>query len=455
MTPQMNQFFRKWLPLAVWLALAATGTQAQENAQAVSLQECLQYTVAHSTQVRRAQLEAQRGAQQVKELTAQGLPQVSANAQFNYNPTLQVIFFPDFLNGNPDVVSPVTIGTHWGASGAITLNQLAYSPSYNVAKRAVRSSAELYQLLVEKSEGEVLLEAAKMYYSVQMVAQQRALVQANLDQVDRLLELSRLQVANGFGRPVEVDQLTVNRINLENQLSNLELVYQQQLNMLKFTMQLPPDQAIVLTDTLSESYEALSLSTLEPNFLNRVDFAVLDKQRELYNLNLTRYRAEYLPTVNLNASLNALAQPATFADFGKSRSWADFSSIGLSIQIPIFDGFRRRSLMEQVKIDLLQNVEDRRYAERAFDLRYRNARLSLQSNLNNLAPLRQNRALAEQVYQQAQNRFREGVAPITEVVNAETAMREAQANLLLALFQVKISELELLDANGSLRQMIQ
>jgi hypothetical protein len=33
-------------------------------------------------------------------------------------------------------------------------------------------------------------------------------------------------------------------------------------------------------------------------------------------------------------------------------------------------------------------------------------------------------------------------------------MREAQANMLLALFQVKMAELELLDINGQLRQMI-
>lgn len=439
-----------WLP-ASWLLHGQTASPAQE----LSLAQCLQYAASHSISIQKARLEAQRGGLRVKELTAEGLPQISASAQFNYNPTLQVIFFPDFINGRPDEVSPVTIGTSWGAQGSINLTQLAYSPSYNVAKRAANASAEFYQLMVDKTTEDILPDIAKLYYSVQMIAKQRDLIEANLSQVQSLIKLSRLQLENGFGRQVELDQLQVNRINLENQLRNLELTYEQQLNMLKYSMQMPLEAAIVLTDTLSESYSLPDVATIKPSFLNRMDFAVLEKNRQLHQINLERYKAEYLPSVSLFANLNALAQPATFADFSKSRSWADFSSVGLNLRIPIFDGFKRRSLIEQVKVDLLQNGQDRLQADMAFNMRYQNARLSLQSNLNNLGPLQENRRLADQVYAQAQQRFREGIAPITEVINAETSMREAQSNYLLALFQVKIAELELLDINGQLRQMIQ
>jgi len=444
---------RRWLMALVLLPVvwAASGQQAQP----LSLTDCLKQTVANSATLQKARLEARRGDLQVKELTAQGLPQISASAQINYNPTLQVIFFPDFLNGNPDEVSPVTIGTSWGAQGNISLEQLAYSPSYNVARRAARASSEFYQLMVDKTAEDLLLDVAKVYYSAQMVQKQRGLIEANLAQVEALLRLSRLQLENGFGRQVEVDQLTVNRINLENQLRNLDVAYEQQLNSLKFAMQMPLETGIVLTDTLSENYALPQLAAVKPSFTSRMDFAVLEKTRQLHTLNQLRYKAEYLPSVSLFANINALAQPAEFSGFTKSRSWADYSSIGLRLQIPIFDGFRRRSLVDQVEIDLLQNAEDVRNANSAFQLRYQNARLSLQSNLNNLEPLKENRRMAEVVYQQAQQRYREGIAPITEVVNAETAMREAQTNFLLALFQVKLAELELLDVNGELRRMIQ
>ena len=438
-----------WL-LFLPLSLVATAQPVQQ----LSLSDCLTYAYNNSARIQKARLEAQRGELQVKQLTADGLPQLSASGQLNYNPTRQVIFFPDFLNGRPDELTAVTVGTAWSAQGSVNLQQLAYSPSYNVAKRAALASREFYQLMVEKTAEDLMLDIAKLYYGVQMIEQQRALLSANLDQVGALIKVVQAQVDNGFGRQIELDQLLVSRFNLQTQLDDLNLVYEQQVNMLKFSMQMPLETALVLTDTLSEAYQLPELAAITPSFAGRMDFSVLDKQRQLHQLNRLRYKADNLPSLSLFANLNVLAQARTFGDFSESRSWADFSSVGLSIQVPIFDGFRRKSLVGQVDIDLLQNAQDRRLAEESFRLRYQNARLNLQSNLNKLEPLRRNRRLAEQVYQQASQRYQQGIAPITEMVNAEASMREAQANMLLALFQVKMAELELLDINGQLRQMI-
>ncbi len=441
--------------LSALLLLGALGTAFPQETQPLSLEAALQYAVDHSTAVKKARLEAQRGDQYVKEIFGTGLPQISANAQFNYNPTLQVIFFPDFLNGRPEEVSPVTIGTHWGTSASLEVTQLAYSPAFNVGLRAARTSAEFYDLLIEKSKDEILLDVAKLYYGVQALDEQLALVQANLDQVKSLLKLAQLQLDNGLGRRIDVDQLRVNQMNLENQLRNIDLERERQLNLLKFAMQMPLETNVQLVDTLSENqYTVPDLVMVNPSFLNRIDFAVLDKQQELNELNLARYRAENLPTVSLFGNLNAQAQPRTFGDFAESQSWADYSSIGLRVRVPIFDGFQRRARMEQVKIDMQVTAENRRYTEQAMNLQYTNARNNLRVNLNNLQTLNEGRRMAEEVYRVAQNRFREGIAPITEVVTAETAMRESQANYIAALYQVKLAELDLLQVNGELLKMV-
>lgn len=443
----------QWGLSAVLQCMLVLGLQAQAS-RPLSLPDALRYAAENGTRVKQAQLEARRGDQQVREVLASGLPQVSAQAQVAYNPTLQVIFFPDFLNGRPEEVSPVTIGTHWGAQGALQLQQIAYNPAFNVGLRAARSSAEFYQLMIEKSKDEILLEVAKLYYGVQVIDKQRDLLAANLAQVASLLRLARLQVDNGLGRQIDVDQLRVNEMNLQNQLNNLDLEEQRQLNLLKFTMQLPLETDLTLTDTLGEDYALPEVALLQPRFQSRVDFAIFDKQQQLHELNLARYKAAYLPSVNLFASLNAQAQPRTFSDFSESRSWASFSTVGLQVNVPIFDGFLKRSQMEQVRIDMLVNAENRRYTQEAYKLQYANARHSLQTNLNNLRALEESRTLAEEVYRVAQNRFREGIAPITEVITAETAMREAQTNYLTALYQVKLSELDLRQINGELLAMV-
>jgi len=77
----------------------------------------------------------------------------------------------------------------------------------------------------------------------------------------------------------------------------------------------------------------------------------------------------------------------------------------------------------------------------------------LQSSFNSLRSQKENLAMAEEVYAVMQKRFREGIAPITEVLNAETSMREVQTNYLAALLQYKWASLDLEYANGKLLQL--
>jgi len=58
--------------------------------------------------------------------------------------------------------------------------------------------------------------------------------------------------------------------------------------------------------------------------------------------------------------------------------------------------------------------------------------------------------LAEKVYGISQEQYEQGVIPLTDLLNAETALSDAQANHIYSLVQMKISELNYLKANGRL-----
>jgi outer membrane protein TolC len=54
------------------------------------------------------------------------------------------------------------------------------------------------------------------------------------------------------------------------------------------------------------------------------------------------------------------------------------------------------------------------------------------------------------VYGQSQLQYKEGVASLSDLLNAETELRSAQNNYINALVQLKLAALELRKANGSL-----
>ena len=445
---------RSILPGLVFLIISLTfEVKAQ---MALDLKSAMQYAVDNNSKVIQGKLDEAKGLIDVDQLLSAGYPQINANAQFVYNPLLQVIFFPDFLNGKPEDIKPVTIGTHWGTNASLEVSQLVFSPEFRVGLKAAQKAAELYRTRAEATKEDLILQVAKGYYAVQAVKAQKANIEANLFKIKELLKLTNAQVANGLGRKMEADQLGLTALNLENQLNNLEIQIQQQINLFKLSLQMPLTTEIELTDTLNEdSYNLPELIALQPNYNNRIGLTLIEQNQVLNKINLNRYKASYWPTANLFANLAAQAQPKNFSDFLGSNSWASFSSVGLRLRIPIYDGGLRKTQVESVEIDLKKGEEDKRQLLSVYETQFENAKKSLELNLNNLKPLKKAKSLAEEIYVLSQQRFQEGLAPLTETLNAETSLREAKNNVLSALFQVRMAELDLLHANGQLMKFLQ
>jgi len=452
----MNYFFKSRTILPALAFLFVFQNLHLKAQLALDLKSAMQYAVDHNSKVMQGKLDEAKGMLNVEQLLSTGYPQINGNAQFVYNPLLQVIFFPDFLNGKPDDIRPVTIGTHWGSNASVEVTQLVFSPEFRVGLNAAKKATELYRTQAEATKEELILQVAKGYYAVQAVKSQKAILEANLFKVKELLKLTKAQVENGLGRKMDSDQLSLTAFNLENQLNNLEIQIQQQMIMLKLSMQMPLTTEITLTDILSESeYTLPDLITLQPNYNNRIGITLIEQNQTLNKINLDRYKASYWPTANLFANLAAQAQPRNFSDYLSSNSWASFSSVGLRLRVPIYDGGFRKSQVESVKIDIKKGEEDKKQLLSLYEAQFEHSKKTLESNLNNLNPLKRARALAEEMYELSQQRYQQGLAPLTETLNAETTLREAKNNVLSALFQVRLAELDLLHANGQLMKFLQ
>lgn len=434
------------------LVTATLRTQAQDNTKPLTLQESVQYAIQNSPRVKTAQLSIEKNDQYVKEILSSGLPQVNLNGQYTYNLKLATSLVPaQFFGGKEGEFAKVQFGTKMNTTFTGEVNQLLFSRTFFVGLDAARKSRKLYELQTDQTKDELAYTIAQLYYSIQVTQKQRNTLQANLDQVRSLLSLTQKQFQNGMAKKIDVDQLNVNRINLENQLKNLELQVEQLKQSLKFNMAMPLDQPISLSDTISENqFTVPDVQVFTADFAQRKDLAILDVQAQLNQLNVDQYRYGYWPSLNAFGNYNYQGQGDKFSDL----TWFDFGSIGLSLNIPIFDGFRKRSQIQQAQIDQLQLNETRRLTSQSAALAYNQAIQELQTNINNLQALSENRRVAEEVYRVSQSRFTQGIASITEVLSAENSMREAQTNYLSALLQVKLADIEIQNAKGTLSNTI-
>lgn len=434
------------------LLISTTFRLQAQNDKPLTLQESVQYALQNSPRVQTAQLNVEKNEYLVKEVLSSGLPQVDFNANYTYNLKIATQLVPaEFFGGSPGEFAKVQFGTKMSTIFSGELSQLLFSRTFFVGLEAARTSRKLYELQTDEAKDELAYNIAQLYYSIQVTQKQRNTLQANLDQVQRLLTLTEKQFANGLAKKIDVDQLRVNRINLENQIKNLDLQVEQLKQSLKFNMSMPLDEPIVLTDTLNESEFAIpEIQLFTPDFTQRKDLAILDVQANLNQLNVDQYRYGYWPSLSGFANYNYQGQGNKFGDL----TWFDFGAIGLRLNVPLFDGFRKKAQIQQAQIDQLQLNEARRLTTQAATLAFNQAIQELQTNINNLQALSENRRVAEEVYRVSQSRFTEGVAPITEVLTAETSMREAQTNYLSALLQVKLAEIAIQNAKGTLTTTI-
>lgn len=450
---QKSRNYLNWLA-AILPFLTSFYLQAQQN---IDLKTALRYTVDHHASVQKAQLEIAKGNELVRQSLSTGLPQVNASTSIINNLVLRTSFVPaEFFGGQPGEFAKVQFGTNWNATAGVDVNQLVYSQTWLLGLRATRELTDFYKLVLEKNKDQVVSDVAKLYYQIQLSRTQKGILDANISQIKGLLTITQKQYDNGFGKKIDVDRLRVQQSNLETQVVNLDLQIKQAEQALKFAMNMPLETEIVLTDTISETmFEEVNAVMAQPNYLLKPDLLILKKQEALYQLDVERWKASYYPTLSLFGSYSYDWQANKLGDLGNGNFWTDFSQVGLRLNIPIFDGFYKNSMMQTAKLNIQQTNQDYNFAKLGLQLSHEAAVTALKANQNTLRSIVETRKVAEDVYRVAQSRYKEGLAPITELLDAETSLRQTQSNYITTLAQIKLAEIEILSANGLLLRMIQ
>ena len=180
----------------------------------------------------------------------------------------------------------------------------------------------------------------------------------------------------------------------------------------------------------------------------------MSKQRELLGFAKEAERASLYPTVGLAGNYGLQGFGEKFIT-SKSYTWSDLASIGLSVKVPIFSGGLTKAKINQAEIDLLDIEEQINDTKLGLDLEYQNAKAQIENTLKSVDIQKENVSLAEKVLGNTQNNYQQGLANLTEILDAENALTDARNNYSNALLEYKIAEVALIKAKGDLKTLIQ
>ncbi|MCL6220893.1 TolC family protein [Zunongwangia pacifica] len=427
---------------------------AQESKE-LSLKEALNYALSHKAEVKKAQLAISKSEYQIQEKKAEILPTVALDGNLINNPILQETALPGEILGEPGTVVMAPLGQKWNADGGINLTQKLFDQSVFIGLKAARSSREFYQINLQLTEENVIEKVASQYYHT-------LILQANLTAVDttyqntvKIQQIIKSQFENGLAKGIDVKRIQVRVANLQAQQQELQNSIQISKNTLKFLTGLPMEMMIILTEESSPLLPQIEKETFNVSSLN--SYQSLTKEKELRNYALQESKAANYPTLGLSAQYHYQGLGDTFP-IGKNESqqvyWTDYSSITLNLHIPIFSGLKTRAKVRQAQLDvetLQLDIEDKELSLRAD---FENAKNQIRTSEITIENQQQNVVLAKEVVEDIQNNYTNGLAPLTDVLDAETSLIEAQNNYNKAVLDYRLAQLDYLKSKGELHTLL-
>lgn len=446
---------KKLIHLSVLLVILVSPVYSQSLAidtSSFSLKDAVQYALTNNESIKKSVLDEKSAEYKIKETIGSGLPQLNASGQLNAFPALATQLLPGELAGQPGTMIPVQFGTKYSATGGLELQQLIFSKSFFVGLEAANTTRDLYRLRTQMSEEEVIYNVSAAFLQLLQTKEQFNTVDANLERLEQLEEILELQHENDIVTKVQVNRVIVNKTNLENQRQSLLAVYEQQLNALKFFMNMPIEQEIVVDDSTTVLDLAIPIEEdVDQVIAERVDYKLLKTQKNLYNLNVDNIRAGYYPRLSAFAQANTNAQRDEFDFLDGNQPWFKSVTVGLQLNIPIFDGFQRRNRIKQAKIEVEKVDYDIHQLKQNTNMNLTNAITQMRTSLSSINTQEKNVALAQEVYDNTNDIYKEGLAPLTDLLDVEVSLREAETNLINERLKYQLSQLNYLQAKGDLQ----
>lgn len=432
------------------LLLAGRTAFAQETL-AFSVKEAVDYAGKNSLQVKNALLDIKIQEQTNRDITSAAFPQLSGTINVNDYIDLPVSLVPGEFFGQPaGTFAEIKFGTKYSATLGLSLKQLLFDGQVFVGLQARDASIALAQKNVEITEENIKANIYKIYYQLVVGKTQMSTIDANISRTSELLKDTKVIYQNGFAEKLDVDKLEVTLANLNTEKIKLQNQLDAGMLALKLLMGMPARQELVLTDTLSDSQLKDGLLEGSYSYKDRKDYQQLEILAELGKYNIKRYKMSYIPTVSLTGNYNKNAQRNSFDFFKSGQPWFTTTLIGLSIDVPIFDGFGRAARVQKARYELQQTQNNMELLKMSIDNDVENARLKTRNAIVSMDFQHRNMELAESVYNQTKKKYEQGLGSNIEITNAQTELKTAQNNYYSALYDAIIARIDYLKAIGKL-----
>lgn len=431
-------------------AVPSQSEAVASQAQTMTLAECVNMGIAHNLQLTNACIGIEKGRLGITQNRSRLLPTIQGVAQFTgylmnpVNVTTGTLLDNDFAD---DPTWQKIKSMKYQSNAGVLLNVPLYNQTILSSIDVAKTVESIQGLSYEKAREELTLQIGKVYYMAQTSKEQLRLTDQNLTRMEELCLITDALYRQGVVMEVDLNRVRINYELLQTERAMQNTLHEQQLNMLRYLMDLSVDTNLEVT-SMESTFTPMPMEGVS-DLLPELQLA--EKKRQLIDQQIKTVKAGYLPTLSLTGYVGGLGYNEKIHQF--TDHWFGNSYIGVSLRVPIFEANSKHLKIRQYRYDAQQAQNNLDLLRKQIDRSYADAVLQLNRNMEIVKTQNECRKQAEEVYQIAEVQYKEGVTSMTALLQDDMQLRSAQSSCIQAVCQCKLAQLELLKLSGKLGEL--
>lgn len=448
------------------LMLMLALTTQTSPAAVMTLEECRGMAVDNNKELRMADKSKEAAYYVRKSAFTSYLPKVSATGLYMHTgkelsllsdeqkTTLSglgdAVGIPALNAAGQGLVDALRTDTRNMAGAAVMLTQPLYTGGKiraynNIARHAEKIAGnrreQKYQELIADVD-ETYWNIVQLTARLRLAESYRDLVRTLDSDVEQMIDAGFATKADGLSVKVKVNEADVTIIKVEN---GIELLKMRMCEICG----LPLDSDITLVDedatTLPDMNECADISPYA--YEDRPELSALGTAVRIYDEKVRLARAEYMPTVALTGGYFA-SYPSVFNSFEKKfkGTW----NIGVAVNLPILTWGDRTYKVKAAKAEAESARLELEEVREKIELQVSQSRQKVREAHERYAASLSSQAEADENLRYATLGMKEGVIPVSNVIEAQTAWLAAKTNLLSADIDLRLAYVYLRKATGTI-----
>lgn len=333
--------------------------------------------------------------------------------------------------------------------GTQTLFDTQKYAQYRVAKLGEAIARHDYDVALQ----DILGQAVQLYFTHLRDLRRVEISQGNIERDLELLELAQEQFNAGAAIKIDVTRAEVRVATERRALMEAEALVNDSILQLKALLDVDLERELLLDRSIIEGIKSppslKKYASMEELLQLRPELA--SEQLQLEQAQLAKKAAAWqrLPSVELFGEWGYDTGEAF--DGGETEAWL----VGIRAKIPIFEGGRISSERREAAAVVRQREYMMRELVNRIEREFRFAMIDMDSRYAQIEIARDEIRLGRAEIEQAEERYREGLADNRELIDAQQRLSDAENSHLRAVYLYGLSRLAFARAIGSVERVLE